>query len=114
MKIVDRKTFLAMPTNTLFLKYRPAVFGPLGIKCGSIEASGDFWSQQITGEVGGSDIFSILDDAAENGSSFRFDLDCASRDGEFDDDQLFAVYEPSDVAKLIACLRRCLPEGEPK
>lgn len=32
MRIVDRKTFLAMPIGTVFSKYEPCVFGNLCIK----------------------------------------------------------------------------------
>lgn len=109
MRIVDRKTFLAMPANTVFSKYEPCFFGPLEIKGDTWES--DFLTQQIADAIackGSSDFAAKLEDAQADGTSLTLDFDCMGRDGCFDD-ELFAVWEPADVAGLIERLKECLP-----
>lgn len=112
MKIINREQFLALPSGTLFSKYRPCVFEELSIKGDT--RSNDFLVQQIADAVDASnseEFSNILFGAAEDGSSFNLDLDCMGRDGCFDDDQLFAVWERKDVEKLADRLRQALSEG---
>jgi len=104
MRIVDRKTFLALPGEVLFSKYEPCTFGPLTIRGEVWGHCNDFLTQSIADAVEcnrSSDFACTLDDAQESGGSFAIDLDCMGRDGMFDDDQLFAIWEPADVAALI-------------
>jgi hypothetical protein len=111
MKIVNLTQFLALPNETLFCKYQPCAFGELEIK---VENAGqiDFVTQDLAGAIAFSDSGEFLDkleDARENGISLPMDFDFAGRDGLFEKDQLFAVYESADVEALIARLQRCLP-----
>lgn len=109
MKIVDRKTFLSLPPETIFTKYEPCSFGELSIKGGSIGGI-DFFYQQIADAIDCHDsgeMFDKLNAAEKRGVSVAFDFDCQGRDGLFDADQLFAVWEPADVAALIARLSKC-------
>lgn len=111
MKIVDRKTFLSMPGETLFSKYEPCNFGPLEIKSDTVGAN-DFLSQQIVDAVrcnNSAEFADILLDAQRTGASFSMDFDYLGRDGMFDDEQLFAIWEPDDVAALIERLTKLLP-----
>jgi hypothetical protein len=111
MKIVNRAQFLAMPPNTLFSKYTPCMFGPLEIK-GETWGCNDFLSQQVADAIactGSEDFADKLEDAELSGATLVMDFDCLGRDGCFDEDQLFAVWESADVAALIARLKECLP-----
>lgn len=54
MRIVDRETFLGMPSGTLYAKYEPCVFGPLEIKCDT--CGNDFVSQQIVDAETGKEV----------------------------------------------------------
>ena len=112
MKIVDRKTFLALTNETLFSKYSPQIIEDILIKVGTSD-SGDFYYQDIATAIDstGSDDYSDKLDAAEkNGISLKMDFDCVSRDGLWDKNQLFLVWEKEDVVMLIDRLKRCLPE----
>lgn len=112
MKIVDRKAFLTLPPETLFSKYEPCVFGDLCIK-GDTIGSNDFAYQQIADAVAahdGGEFANKLFDAKASGGSVAMDFDCQGRDGLFDADQLFAVWEPADVAALLVRLSR-VPHG---
>lgn len=114
MKIIDRKTFLALPDETLFSKYEPCVFGDLTIK-GETVGVNDFLIQQICDAVrchDSGEFAEILDDAQETGRSFDMDFDCMGRDGLFDDEQLFAIWEPADIIALIERLKMLVPNCE--
>lgn len=109
MKIVDRATFLALPENTLFAKYAPCYFEELCIKGETWPH--DFLVQQIADAIeskGSEDFCKKLDLAQFEGASLPMDFNNMSRDGCFDADQLFAVYEDADVRALIARLTECL------
>lgn len=118
MRIVDRETFLALPAGTLFAKFAPDYFEDLCIKGETWwHTSGgahDFLYQSINDAIrcNGSDDFSYqLDLARECGQGIPMDLNCTSRDGLFDKEQLFAVWEKVDVEQLLARLTVALNEG---
>lgn len=78
--------------------------------CGEI----DFFQQDIACPVkcnSSSEFMDILDDAEKTGKSFDLDFDESNsgRDGCFDEDQLFAIWEPNDIRQLIERLQSCLP-----
>ena len=120
MRIVDRKTFLEMPTNTVFTTYEPTIFGPLTIKGESIEGSpfggyvGDYFETPIMqvkdDKRNGVFAYRILEEAEED-SSYSFDLGlyAEGRDGSFEEDQLYAVFEKKDIEYLISRLQDCIP-----
>jgi hypothetical protein len=113
MKIIDRKTFLSLPPGTLFSKYEPCAFGDLLIKGESI--TNDFYYQQIADSIDAdsSDEFAdSLEAAQRDGTGLEMDFDAQMRDGLFDEDQLFAVWERRDVEKLIVRLKRALAGEE--
>ena len=107
MKIVDRKTFLQLDKETLYSKYEPCYFSDLTIKCIS-NMSDDFVTQGITNAIecdNGQEHIEILSNSEKNGTSFTMDFDCPGRDGCFDEDQLFAIWEKEDIEKLIERLK---------
>lgn len=110
MKIVDRKTFLAMPKGTVFTKYQPCSFEDVRIKDESNEI--DFFYSDISGAIDhrGSDEFLQQCIAAEKGASIPMNFDGLARDGLFDQDQLFAVWEPQDIQQLVDKLLSCMPK----
>ena len=110
MRIVNLKTFLAMPAGTLFAKFEPHVFGDLCIKEDSIGLR-DFGYQNLADAVKAKDsgeYGDLLDESIEGGIELAMDFECAGRDGCFVDDQLFAVYSVADVAALIGRLQVAL------
>jgi len=112
MKIITQKQLLEMPSNTLFQKYAPCYTENLGIfieRCGER----DFFYEDIDGlhpseSTGSSDMSNILDRCQASGESYDVDLECSSRDGCFEDDQLYIVWEKKDLLKLIERLNKCL------
>lgn len=117
MKILNRKEFSKLPSNTLYQKYKPRCTEDIGIFMEFWDLgeglSGDFIYQDIDGRgaiksAGSEDAWNILDNALKNKTSFDLDFNCNSRDGCFDEDQLFLVWEKKDVSQLIERLKECL------
>lgn len=113
MKIVDRKMFIAMPEGVVFAKYEPCNFGDLCIKGESItwENGNDFYYQDINAAVDSHSCGEFADklfESQEKGTSVGMNFHVQGRDGLFDKDQLFAVWEPEDVRALIARLEETL------
>lgn len=109
MIIVNRQKFLKLPTNTLYSKYEPCVMRPLEIK-GETTSTGDFITQEINDAIDCNDTCDMVIKlaSAEHGKHVGFDFDCEGRDGCYDEDQLFAVWNKKDVAMLIDRLKMCL------
>jgi hypothetical protein len=111
MKIVDRATFLALPPNTLYSKYAPCYMEPPSIKMDSI--TNDWFESEIHDAIdcqSSSDFADKLQEAQETGCSLKMDFETQGRDGCYEQDQLFAVWEPDDVKSLIARLQECIHE----
>lgn len=119
MRIVDRETFLAMPPGTVFSKFKPDIFGNIEIKGDSTtNAQGeliDFWSQDVAGavEAASSGEFMHACDRAVAGECIPLDFDSQYRDGLYEAEQLFAVWDPNDVQALIQRLQLALIEAQP-
>jgi hypothetical protein len=117
MKIVNRKTFLAMPEGTVFAKYDPSIIREPMVKFDTIESGGkviDFYYASLTDEVDCSGSFErdgIMDAAEHEGVPFALHFNTQCRDGLYDADQLFAVWDRDDVVGLIARLQLALTDG---
>lgn len=110
MKIVNLPQFLALPPDTLFSKFAPCYMEELLIKGDSLHECDDFCFQSIADAIESNssrDWSDKIFDAKNNGTSLRMDFDCQGRDGCFEKDQLFAVWEKEDVMALINRLKRC-------
>ncbi|EBZ0015906.1 hypothetical protein ABN36_18185 [Salmonella enterica subsp. enterica] len=111
MRIVNREQFLLLPANTLFSKYKPMVFGDIAIKGDTTASGGDYYYQAIADAVycaSTDEMVKVLVAATAHGHEFNIDLECESRDGFYDADQLFAVWDKRDVEQLINRLKSCL------
>ncbi len=112
MKIVDLQTFRELPSNTVFTKYTHCVFDELCIKGVTLE--NDFCVQDIADSIQFANSEEFADNlfrAADTGESIRFDFECEGRDGLFDKDQLFAVWDDDDVRNLINRLGKCIKQN---
>lgn len=109
MKIINRERFLKLPDGIVYAKYRTMNFQDICIKGGPSEVD---WAYQDLLEIkanSSEEMYDILEDAEKNGTSFDLDLECMGRDGLYDKEQLFAVFELKDVAYLIARLQQVIP-----
>lgn len=109
MRIVNRETFMKMPTGTLFSKYLPAHFGELSIKTHNI--GNDFLYQSIADAVDcESDVefVELLVKAQTENISLAMDFESDRADGLYKENQLFAVWGTHDVKLLIEHLQNTL------
>lgn len=110
MRIVNLDEFRKMPPGTFFQKYKPDVFGDLAVLDDVWDT--DFVVNHITScPINGKDMSETgdrLDDMVENGTSRPVCFDFIARDGCFEKDQLFAVWEEADLDSLIAFARNAL------
>lgn len=111
MKIFNRKDFLQLPANTAYVKYSE--------KCGlseliEIKVSGphDGWGNDwITNDLA---VFveepyrDVFTDFSEVTDTFRFAIDQTSRDGLFEENEMYAVFDNEDIERVINKLKSCL------
>lgn len=115
MRILNREQFLALPAGYVYAKYVPCMFESMSIKGDTIYHDGkaiDWFYQQIMDAIDAKDSGewgNLLEESELTGKSVPMNFECEGRDGCFEDDQLFAVFEPKDVADLIQRLMRCIP-----
>lgn len=116
MRIVSRQTFLKLPAGVLYSNYqKTGDFGSLNVKYETLfdfnGRASDFCYQNCM-EIqadGSEEWLGVIENAENNGASFSLDLDCGSRDGLFDNDQLFAVFEQSDLEAMYDLIGTCVP-----
>jgi hypothetical protein len=101
MRVLNREDFLAMPAATIFAKGKPWNFGELCQKGDTLEGVDFIYLDLCTVESHDSGDWSMrLDDMLEKGRSYPFDDEGFGRDGRFDEDDLFLVFEKPDLLKL--------------
>ena len=103
MRIVGLKEFLAMPRGTVAQKYEPVVFDEIFIKGETLEKSGDFFLTYLTGQIEHKSSDEMTENClkAESGERVKMDFWIQERDGCFDPDQLFAVWDETDIEGII-------------
>jgi hypothetical protein len=95
------------PRGTLYCEFTPDIFGEMMIKGDTIkhdDVNADWQFQMIQSSV---DVY--VD--CHVGTSFDVDFDALSRDGCYDDDQLYCVWETPDVGQLMERLEQALRDG---
>lgn len=113
MRIVTRDEFLKLPKGTLFAKFQPNVFDDYCIKDETIGDIDFFysplWPQLDTEDSNQTDL--MLDELINDPNlSKPVVYNNLFRDGCFDEDQLFAVFDASDVKALISELQSTIAE----
>lgn len=117
MKIVNREQFLKMPAGTLFSKYTHCIFEELLIKgetLRNINKTDDFYYQQIQGAIDLDQYNNLCIGRINITNSFDMDFYCQSRDGQYDENELYAIWNEVDVQQLIARLQQVLIQGYSK
>ena len=110
MKIVGLEEFRKLPEGTIFMKFEPCTFEELGIKGETWEYDFLYCDLLTQIESSGSEEECLLLSDADNDSSIslKLDLEGYGRDGCFEDNQKFAIYEKQDIENLITKLSHCL------
>lgn len=121
MKIVHREQFLALPAGVIYAKFTPCIFGDLAVKGDSVLPAVAIPGTTTTGDWYYHDFIEL--DVTDSGEwadklfegmakdvSIPMDFETIGRDGFYDKDQLFAVFEKEDVFGLIHMLKDIVPD----
>lgn len=106
MRIVSRRELMAMEPGVLYAQVaKDGQFGELHIFGGAF-GSNDFTTRSITGpEFNDTDeLFQREEDMRVNGTSYPVDS-LYGRDGLFDDDIRYLVYDEADIVSIVQDLR---------
>ena len=109
MKIVNLKTFRSLPSGTIAMKYEPCNFGRLFVKGETWKH--DFILAYLTDEIDCNSSDEFVDKltlAEKKGVSIAMSFEETMRDGLFEENQLFAIWEKNDILGLINKLKECL------
>jgi len=112
MRIVNRKTFIALPSGTVYAKCSGIDgLGAIAIKRHSFDndwdcmeiGTFDDWDETL-------ELFDKVERMKAKGESFPLRLDSIERDGLFEseDDCSFMIYDNTDVKKIIKKLKETL------
>lgn len=114
MKIINREEFLKQSEGILYSEYKPFSFYGLYVKGNTIssEEHGNFDYNEL-GLIGNinadnsDELYYKLDVAEKISRKLNLDFECGMRNGGFDGEQLYAVYEQKDIEGLINVLKSC-------
>lgn len=109
MRIINREQFLKLPAGTVYCNYKPTCVEELLIKSDSL--TNDWYYQDIALAVdadSSEEAHEMLYDAEHHGVHIQFNFYSEYRDGCFNDNQLFTVWDKEDVEALIKRLKETL------
>ncbi|MGG4438207.1 hypothetical protein AAXE64_27030 [Priestia megaterium] len=104
MKLIKRKEFLKLPSGVMYSEfYSTNVFSGLYIKKESLNNDWCFESliDQVKGSSLSEDISEAVFDSISKKTSFELDLNRIQSNGDFENNQFFAVYEKDDIDALV-------------
>lgn len=118
MKLYTRTDFLKLPERTIYSRVDQGCcdlcYG-LFCKTSGPEYSNDWVEQNLISEAGfpnnikdGFDAIEYQLNLRDSFQEFHTDLDCAGRDGMFEESDVFVVWDKSDILKLIRYLSDCI------
>lgn len=111
MRIINLSEFKNLPQGTIYSGYEPQAFKGLFVK-GAV-GDYDYFEESLIGNIdccSSTEFFELLDLAEITGASLKLDFDCFGRNGLFNNDQLYAVYEIADLKGLIKILMEAIIE----
>jgi len=114
MKLYKRKDFLELPEKTIYSRFSESELC-IGLFCKLDKSNIDFTEQDLISEGGfpnnindGTEAYFYQMNKRDSFENFKTDLDCAGRDGMFDENDKFIVWDKSDIKKLCDYLGNCL------
>ncbi|MFA6132514.1 MAG: hypothetical protein WC869_00705 [Phycisphaerae bacterium] len=112
MRLVDRKTFLSLPSGTVYAYGRPHAYSGWQVKLDTCPNGRDWLFDDLgygalDNESTG-DFVDKMDAMLEKGASFPMEFHQTDRDGCFSEDDLYVIMERADIHQLIERLRECL------
>jgi hypothetical protein len=119
MRIVNKAEFYLLPEGTVYAVYEPQTWYGLNVK-------GEVWKDQNGKDFeflyksllymvdcqNSAEESDILNSAEHQGTIFKMDYDCYQRDGMFDDNQLYMIYDKEDIRGLIGALEEVVEKSD--
>jgi hypothetical protein len=107
MKLYKRQDFMKLPAMTIYSRINESELC-VGLFCKTDESTIDFVKQDLISECGypddnidcGTESWLIQMNLRDTFQEFRTDLECAGRDGCFDNEDKFVVWDKQDITKL--------------
>lgn len=115
MRIVRRPEFMKLPAWTLHEQRDPSsAWGPAEVKLDTINEARDFYTLSIDWvKHPSAQIIDAWYDMEATGKSFPLDEEATTRDGLYEEDALFLIYDRDDLIKLRSIIDKCI-EASPK
>lgn len=118
MKFVDKQQFYNLPENTLYSKFIPHRIEGLYIKGETIKSFEnntpiDYVYVSLIDNIDSRNSEEYLD-ILDKRSDFTLDYEGGSRDGMFDENEQFVIYDDNDIRKLTSTLQNILYVKENK
>jgi hypothetical protein len=115
MKIVDYNTFISMPKGTLYSNYAPCYMSGLKVKDDTINEGKDWFYYDMLDNPDQhykDEYLQYFDTIAkmEHGESIPADFYILERDGMFDYERCFVIYEHKDIKEFIEKLKELIHE----
>lgn len=106
MKVINRTDFMKLPAGTAFCKGKPWYFGSICFKGDTLDTPTGDWGYYEPAWVDAGDsgeAFDRLEEMLQLGKSYPME-DASGRDGCFDMDDLFLIFERADLEALKSCI----------
>jgi len=115
MKAISRQELIKLPTSTLFSRIDGGVINSLSIKKSNFrEWINDFTEQDLLSEINVSkkennynDFYDMLENVPCD-NKFTLDYDMITRDGMYDENQIYVIWDNDDIGRLIEQLKACI------
>lgn len=111
MKLYTRQDFLKLPSGTVYSKISNSKLME-GLFCMTENLADDWLEQDLIAECGfpngikdGIEAIEYQFELRDSFQEFKTDLNCSGRDGAFDNDDKFIVWDKEDKLKLIHYLQ---------
>lgn len=111
MRVVGRKTFIALPPGTIYCKGVRWAFSDLCIKGDSLVNDWSYLNPAWPDARDSGEAFDILERGLISGESFQSEK-AEGRDGCFDDDDVFLIFENADLTTLRGYIDAALALGQ--
>lgn len=116
MRLYRRIDFVKLPEKTIYSRVNGCnLFDGLFCKITGIDYGNDWVEQNLISETGfpegikdGFESVQYFENLRDTFKEFKTDLNCAGRDGCFDDEDVFVVWDNDDVKKLADYLLDCI------
>lgn len=107
MRVVDRKTFLRLPAGTIYCKGHPWVFGSICVKADSLANDWIYLDPAGPSAHDSGEASDLLEQSLATGSSFACE-DAMGRDGCFNEEDVFLIFERADLESLRSYIDRAI------